>query len=101
MRAISSSSSRRPRWAAIAKRPYSTKLPGSTRSATFSRAVRPPAAWRRSTASGAGGVLGQGAAREQLGQVVAPLAVAAHRCSLAAEPPKIANGLAGRSAQAT
>src|SRR4029077_11019560 len=51
VRAIRSSSSRRPRWAAIAKRPYSTKLPASTRSATFSRAVRPPPAWRRSTAS--------------------------------------------------
>src|SRR5690242_4919374 len=52
VRAIRSSSSRRPRWAAIAKRPYSTKLPGSTRSARFSRAVRPPAAWRRATPSG-------------------------------------------------
>src|SRR6185312_3544213 len=52
VRAIRSSSSRRPRWAAIAKRPYSTKLPASTRSARFSRAVRPPAAWRRATASG-------------------------------------------------
>ena len=30
------------RWAAIAKRPYSTHEPGSTRSSTFSRAVRPP-----------------------------------------------------------
>src|SRR5690349_18107934 len=52
VRAIRSASSRRPRWAAIAKRPYSTRLPGSTRSARFSRAVRPPAAWRRATASG-------------------------------------------------
>src|SRR4051812_17910330 len=52
VRASRSSSSRRARWAAIAKRPYSTNEPGSTRSATFSRAVRPPAAWRRSTASG-------------------------------------------------
>src|SRR6201991_316228 len=52
VRSISSCSSRRPRWAATAKRPYSTKLPRSTRSATFSRAVRPPAAWRRATASG-------------------------------------------------
>src|ERR1700742_905197 len=52
VRAIRSSSSRRPRWAAIAKRPYSTKLPASTRSARFSRAVRPPAACRRATASG-------------------------------------------------
>src|SRR3954453_10618149 len=36
----------------MAKRPYSTKLPGATRSSRFSRAVRPPWAWRRSTASG-------------------------------------------------
>src|SRR4051794_17503202 len=47
-----SSTSRRARWAAIANRPYSTREPRSIRSATFSRAVRPPAAWRRSTASG-------------------------------------------------
>src|SRR4051812_6256611 len=47
-----SSRSRRARWAAIANPPYSTREPGSIRSATFSRAVRPPAAWRRSTASG-------------------------------------------------
>src|SRR3954447_9316935 len=35
----------------MAKRPYSTNEPGSTRSVTFSRAVRPPTAWRRATAS--------------------------------------------------
>src|SRR3954454_21031563 len=52
VRSIRSCSSRRWRCAAIAKRPYSTKLPASTRSSRFSRAVRPPAAWRRSTASG-------------------------------------------------
>ncbi len=52
MRSSSSRSSRRWRCAAIARRPYSTNEPGSTRSATFSRAVRPPAAWRRATASG-------------------------------------------------
>ena len=34
--------SRRARWAAIASPPYSTKLPSSTRSARFSRAVRRP-----------------------------------------------------------
>src|SRR5204862_1728878 len=38
--------------AAIASAPYSVNVPRSTRSATFSRAVRPPAAWRLSTASG-------------------------------------------------
>ena len=38
--AIRSSSERRLRCAAIASAPYSTKLPGSTRSAMFSRAVR-------------------------------------------------------------
>ena len=37
-----SSSARRRRWAAITSGPYSTKLPGSTRSSTFSRAVRWP-----------------------------------------------------------
>jgi len=36
----------------MARPPYSTKLPSSQRSATFSRAVRRPRAWRRSTASG-------------------------------------------------
>src|SRR5581483_3432047 len=36
----------------MANRPYSTNEPGSTRSAMFSRAVRPPAAWRLATASG-------------------------------------------------
>src|SRR4051794_4113486 len=46
-----SSRSRRPRWAAIAKRPYSTNEPASTRSSTFSRAVRPPFSCRFSTAS--------------------------------------------------
>src|SRR3954471_10430346 len=51
-RSIRSCSSRRWRCAAIAKRPYSTKLPGSTRSSTFSRAVRPPFSWRFATASG-------------------------------------------------
>src|SRR3954447_21722563 len=52
VRAIRSSTSRRPRWAAIAKRPYSTKEPASTRSAMFSRAVRAPASWRRATSWG-------------------------------------------------
>ena len=36
------SGSRRPRWAATANCPYSTKLSSSTRSAKFSRAVRKP-----------------------------------------------------------
>ena len=40
--AIRSSSERRLRCAAMASAPYSTKLPGSTRSAMFSRAVRRP-----------------------------------------------------------
>ena len=38
--AISSSRSRRSRWAAMASDPYSVKLPGSHRSSMFSRAVR-------------------------------------------------------------
>jgi hypothetical protein len=52
VRAIRSSTSRRNRWAAMANRPYSTNEPGSTKSATFSRAVRPCVACLRSTASG-------------------------------------------------
>ena len=47
-----SSTLRRPRCAAIARPPYSTKLPSSHRSARFSRAVLRPAAWRASTTSG-------------------------------------------------
>ena len=43
--AIRSASSRRRRWAAITSGPYSTNEPSSTRSATFSRAVRRPR-WR-------------------------------------------------------
>ncbi len=70
VRAIRSSSSRRPRWAAIAKRPYSTKEPGSTRSSMFSRAVRPPAAWRRSHRLGPRRVRGQRLAPPQLGKIV-------------------------------
>ncbi len=49
---IRSSMLRRLRCAAIASAPYSTKLPGSTRAATFSRAVRWPVRRRRATASG-------------------------------------------------
>ena len=44
--AIRSSSSRRRRWAAMTSGPYSTNEPSSTRSATFSRAVRRPRARR-------------------------------------------------------
>ena len=44
VRAIRSARSRRWRWAAMAKRPYSTNESASTRSAMFSRAVRP--CWR-------------------------------------------------------
>ncbi len=52
VRATSSSWERRCRWAAMTRAPYSTKLPSSTRSARFSRAVRCPV-WRRfSTAAG-------------------------------------------------
>ena len=43
---------RRCRWAAMASAPYSTKLPGSHTSATFSRAVRCPVAPALATASG-------------------------------------------------
>jgi hypothetical protein len=53
--AIRSSSVRRRVCAAMASAPYSMKLPGSSavshRSAMFSRAVRPPCAWRLSTAA--------------------------------------------------
>jgi len=49
--AIRSSSERRLRWAAIASPPYSTKLPGSIRSAMFSRAVRRPWVCRLATAA--------------------------------------------------
>src|SRR5690606_908801 len=52
VRSISSSTGRRRRWAAMASGPYSTKLPGSRRSARFSRAVRCPVRRRRATASG-------------------------------------------------
>ena len=48
----SSSTVRRRRWAAIANPRYSTKLPGSTRSAMFSRTVRRPLRRRAATASG-------------------------------------------------
>ena len=71
VRAIRSSSSRRPRWAAIAKRPYSTKEPGSTRSATFSRAVRPPGGVAPLDRVRPRRVLGQRPAREHLGEVLA------------------------------
>ncbi len=47
----------------------------------FSLAVRPPAAWRRPTASGRAAVLGQGAAAQELGEVVA-LAAIGRRVSL-------------------
>ena len=43
VRAISSSRERRCSWAANSSGPYSTKLPSSSRSARFSRAVRRPA----------------------------------------------------------
>ena len=52
VRSMRSWSSRRRRWAAITSGPYSTRLPGSRRSSTFSRAVRWPVRRRRSTASG-------------------------------------------------
>ena len=52
VRAIRSSSDRRRRCAAMTSGPYSTKLPGSTRSATFSRVVRCPVLRRRATPSG-------------------------------------------------
>ena len=42
------------RWLAMAKAPYSTKLPGSTRSSRFSRAVRWLVLRRRATASMSG-----------------------------------------------
>ena len=50
--AMRSARSRRRRWAAITSGPYSTNEPSSTRSATFSRAVRRPRSRRRATASG-------------------------------------------------
>ena len=49
--AIRSSSERRLRCAAMASAPYSTKLPASTRSAMFSRAVRRPCLCRLATAA--------------------------------------------------
>ena len=52
VRSIRSSTARRCRCAAMASGPYSTKDPGSNRSATFSRAVRCPVLRRRATASG-------------------------------------------------
>ena len=52
VRSMRSSSGRRRRCAAITSGPYSTKVPGSQRSSTFSRAVRWPVLRRRATASG-------------------------------------------------
>ena len=49
--AIKSSSERRLRCAATASAPYSTKLPASTKSAMFSRAVRRPLLCRLATAA--------------------------------------------------
>ena len=51
VRAISSSRVRRCSCAANSSGPYSTKVPSSSRSARFSRAVRRPRSWRRATAS--------------------------------------------------
>ena len=84
VRAIRSSSSRRPRWAAIAKRPYSTKLPASTRSARFSRAVRAARRVAPLHRLGPRRVLGQRPPRPQLGEVGALGAVrlAGHRPSV-------------------
>ena len=63
-------SERRARCAASVSAPYSEKEPGSHRSATFSRAVRSPVAWRRSTAAGrAASSLAQPAALQHLGEV--------------------------------
>ena len=52
VRSISSSTGRRRRCAAMTSGPYSTKVPGSQRSSTFSRAVRWAVCRRRATASG-------------------------------------------------
>ena len=66
---ISSSSVLRRRRAATTSGPYSTKLPGSTRSSMFSRAVRWPVLRRRATASGRASSQGQAVALQHLGQV--------------------------------
>ena len=44
----------------------------------FSRAVRPPASWRRRTRFGAGVVLGQRASPQQFGVVVAEVLGVGH-----------------------
>ena len=59
-----SSTLRRLDCAATAKAPYSVKLPASSRSAMFSRAMRRPAAWRRAHRVGPGVVERQRAAVE-------------------------------------
>ena len=71
VRAIRSSRSRRWRWAAIAKRPYSTNEPASIRSAMFSRAVRPFRGVPALDGVRACRVLGERAAAQQLRMVVA------------------------------
>ena len=62
--------------------PYSTKLPGSTRSARFSRAVRPPRGVTALDRLGTGLVAGQPPALEHLGEVVSN-AVLSHARRLA------------------
>ena len=69
VRSMSSSRSRRLRWAATSSGPYSTKDPGSTRSSTFSRAVRWLRDRRRATASGRASSRTQRVAFEHLGQI--------------------------------
>ena len=63
VRAMSSSTGRRRRWAAITTGPYSTRLPGSRRSSTFSRAVRCPVLRRRRPRPRAGRRRGRPACR--------------------------------------
>ena len=94
---------RRCSWAANSSGPYSTKLPSSSRSARFSRAVRRPRSWRRATASGraasrptswrsrtacrsARSPLGVALARRRRGGAID--AVARRRASAAAGPPR-------------
>ena len=69
VRSTRSSSDRRCRWAAMARAPYSTKLPSSHSWARFSRAVRRPVPCRLSTAAAAALVPADRVALEHLGEI--------------------------------
>ena len=93
VRSISSCLSRRRSWAAKISGPYSTNVPGSTRSSRFSRAVRCPRSWRLATASGRAASSPMRVAVADRGEVLARLA---SRSARAGSPRRRRRGRLGR-----